>query len=182
MQGQAPLEELSCIAVLPATATAGKDDTLVYTEAQSLEEGAEYATVILNNELQGKPGIKVVNPNQLAALVPEITGGRTGTVTAVGKKLNCGGVLMTTVNRYQQREGTEYSADAPASVEFTMVLRYSKNGNVLWTTDYREKQESFLSNILSFSKAKKRGFKWVSAEQLMEQGIKQRLSECPYLK
>ncbi len=181
MQGQVPLE-LSCIAVLPATASAGDDNTLVYAEAQSLEEGAEHATAVLKNELQGKPGVQVINSNQLAALGPEITGGRTGTVTAIGKKLNCGGVLITTVNQYQRREGTEYSVDSPASVEFSMVLRYSKNGIVLWTTDFREKQQSFLSNIFTFSKAKKRGFKWVSAEQLLEQGIKQRLSECPYLK
>jgi hypothetical protein len=91
-------------------------------------------------------------------------------------------VLLTTVRRYQQREGTEYAADSPASVNFSMALRRTDNGNVLWSTEYREKQQSFLSNIFSFTKAKDRGFKWVSVEQLMTQGIKERLAQCPYLK
>lgn len=181
LQVQAPVEPLSCIAVLPATTSVGKDETIVYAEAQSLEKGASYATAVITSELQGNPKVRILTSGQMASLVPEISGGISGTVSALGQRLNCEGVLLTTVRRYQQREGTEYSADSPASVDFFMVLRHSDNGNILWSADFREKQESFLSNIFSFTKAKNRGFKWVSVEQLMEQGIQQRLSECPYL-
>jgi hypothetical protein len=181
-QVQAPLQPLSCIAVLPASTSVGKDETIIYAEAQSLEKGAVYATDVIKRELKGNPRVRILSSNQLESLVPEISGGVSGTVAALGQKLNCDGVLMTTVRSYKQREGTEYSADSPASVDFFMVLRHSDNGNVLWSADFREKQESFLSNIFSFTKARKRGFKWVSVEQLMEQGIKERLGECPYLK
>lgn len=182
-QVQAPFEPLSCIAVLPAatSASAGNDDTLDYTEAQSLEEGATYADEIMQQELTGNPRIRILNANQVATLAPEIDGGMTGTLAAIGQKLNCDGVLQTTVRRYQQREGTEYAVDAPAAVDFAMVLRHAGTGHVLWSTDFREEQQSLLSNIFSFSKAKSRGFKWVTVEQLMEQGMKQRLDECPYL-
>ncbi len=177
----APVEPLSCIVVLPAGTSVGNDDTIDYTEAQSLEEGATYATDVMRRELQGNPRVRILNANQVATLAPEIDGGMVGTVAAIGQKLNCDGVLQTTVRRYQQREGTKYAVDEPASVDFSMVLRHAGTGHVLWSTDFREEQQSLLSNIFSFSKAKSRGFKWVTVEQLMEQGIKQRLDECPYL-
>lgn len=181
-QVQAPVESLSCIAVLPARTSVNQDKTIVYSEAQSLEQGATYATGLMKDKLKGNPKVRLLTPTQVAALVPEISGGVSGTVAALGQKLHCDGVLLTTVRRFTQREGTEYSADSPAAVDFNMVLRDSGNGNVLWSADFREKQESFLSNIFSFSKAKSRGFQWITVEELMEQGIKERLDECPYLR
>ena len=53
---------------------------------------------------------------------------------------------------------------------------------MLWTADFRETQESLLDNILTYNKAQSRGFKWVTVEQLVEQGVKDRLATCPYLK
>jgi hypothetical protein len=179
---QAPIKPLSCIAVLPASTSVNQDETINYAKAQSLEEGAAYATEVISQELQGNPKVLMVSPSQVHSLVSQVTGGVSGTVAALGQKLKCDAVLLTTVSRFQQREGTDYSADSPASVNFSMVLRHSKHGNILWSADFREEQESFLSNIFSFSKAKSRGFKWVTAEQLMEQGIKERLEDCPYLK
>lgn len=181
-QVHAPIEPLSCIAVLPARTSVDLDETVVYAEAQALEQGAGYATEIMKRELKANHKVHFLSSSQVAELAPEISGGISGTVAALGKKLNCDGVLLTTVRRYTQREGTEYSAESPASVDFFMVLRDSGNGSVLWTAEFREKQQSFLSNIFSFSKAKSRGFKWITVEELMEQGIKERLDDCLYLK
>jgi hypothetical protein len=180
-QDPAALVPLSCIAVLPAGTSVSEEEVIDFDEAQSLEKGAAYATEVIRNELKDNPEVRVLSSNEVAFLVPEISGGQIGTVIALGQKLNCDGVLLTTVRRYKQREGTEYAADSPASVNFSMVLRHSSNGNVLWSADFREKQQSFLSNIFSFTRAKERGFKWVSVEKLMEQGITKRLNECPYL-
>lgn len=178
---QAPIQPLSCIAVLPAGTSVDKDETIGYAKAQSLEEGAAYATDVLDRELRGNPKVRIISSYQLDSLVSDVSGGRSGTVAALGQKLKCDGVLLTTVSRYQQREGTDYSADSPAAVDFSMVLRHSEKGNILWSADYREEQESLLSNIFTFGKAQKRGFKWVTVEQLMDQGIKERLGDCPYL-
>lgn len=179
---QATLKNISCMAVLPVSSSVDQDDTIGYKEARSLEKGEAYADQVLQRELQGNPKVHFFTSGQLATLVPEISGGIIGTDAALGQKLHCDTVLMTTLRRYKQREGTEYSVDAPAAVDFSMVLRDTTNGKLLWYADVREKQESFLENIFSFSKAKKRGFKWISVEQLLEQGIKEKLAECPYLK
>ncbi len=172
---------LSCIAVLPAYTSVVKDETIDYEKAQALETGAAFATDVMQQQLEGKPRVRIVSAHQLDAYGPEIRGGISGTVAALGQNLDCDGVLLTTVLQYRQRQGTEYSVDAPAAVDFSMVLRRSTDGNILWSADFREEQQSVLSNILTFSKAKSRDFKWVKVEQLMEEGIKDRLAACPYL-
>ncbi len=177
----ANLVPLSCIAVLPASTSVVKDETIDYEKAQALEKGAAYATEVMQQQLQGKPRVLIVGAPQLAAYGPDISGGISGTVAALGQKLDCDGVLLTTVLQYRQRQGTEYSVDAPAAVDFHIVLRHSTDGNILWSTDFREEQQSVLSNIFTFGKAQSRGFKWVTVEQLMEEGMKDRLKDCPYL-
>lgn len=180
-QVQAPLEPLSCIAVLPAGTSVDKDDTIGYEKARSLEKGADFATEIMARELGGNPKVRMLSSGQVASLVPEVSGGLSGTVSAIGKKVDCDGVLLTTVRRFKQREGTEYASEEPASADLHMALMHSRTGAVLWAADFRETQESFLDNILSYDKMQSRGFKWVSVEQLVEQGIKERLATCPYL-
>lgn len=175
------MEPLSCIIVLPASTSVDKDDTINFEEAQSLEKGAAFSTTVITQELDGNPKVRIVNNNQVSTLIPEISGGLSGTVSALGKKLNCDAVLITTVRRFKQRIGSDYASDSPASADLNMVLRHSGSGAVLWSADFRETQESFLKNIFSYDKMKSRGFKWITVEQLVEQGIKERLANCPYL-
>lgn len=174
------IEPVTCIAVLPATSS-GKEKTIDYADAQALENGAGQATRVLNNELKGNSKIRILSFSQVSSFSPEFTGGEQSLFTAIRQKTHCEGILLTTVRRYRQRQGTEYSADSPASVDLSMVLKHAETGAVLWSADYTEEQESLLNNLFTFNKAQKRGFKWISVEQLMEQGIKERLAECPYL-
>lgn len=179
--GNAPasLQPLTCIAVLPAGTSADKEETLSYDDARFLETGATFATTVLARELSGHAAVRILGSGQVA---PAISGGLSGMVAEIGKKVNCQGVLLTTVRRFKQRVGTEYASEEPASVDLSMVLVHAETGAVLWTADVRETQESFFDNILSFDKVQRRGLKWVTAEQLLEQGMAERLAACPYLK
>ena len=177
----APIEPLACIVVLPVGTSVDRDKIINFAKAQSLEKGAAYATGVLTRELGNNPKVHLLTSQQLSKLVPEISGGLSGTISALGRKIHCDGVLITTIRRFRQRKGSEYAADAPASVIFNMVLRNPETGKVLWTADYRETQSSFLSNIFSFAKVRKRGLKWMSAEQLLDQAISERLAKCRYL-
>jgi hypothetical protein len=178
---QAPIQPLSCIAVLPAITSVDSDNTIGYEAARALEKGAAFATSVMSAELIGNDKVRVLNSAQVSELVPEVSGGISGTIAALGKKVNCDGVLVTVVQRFKQRVGTELAVEAPASAKFHMILRHSESGAVLWTADFKETQQSYLSNIFSFGKAKKRGFKWISVEDLVKQGIVEKLGECPYL-
>lgn len=181
-EAQAPLQPLSCIAVIPAVTSVDKDDTISYEEARHLEKGAAHATSFMADQLSGNSKVRLINSAEMSHAVKEVSGGLSGTITALGKAVNCEGVLITTIRRYVQRDGTELAVDAPASADFKMVLRHAPTGTMLWSADFQETQEPLLSNIFSYSKMQKRGFHWVTAEELLEYGLKQRLDECPYLK
>ena len=179
---QAPIQPLSCIAVLPAVTSVDKDDTISYEDARLLEKGAAHATSYMADELSRNPKVRLINSAQMSQAVKEVSGGLSGTIAALGEKMNCDGVLITTIRRYVQRDGTQLAVDTPASADFMMVLRHAPTGTMLWTADFQETQEPLLSNIFSYNKMQKRGFHWVTAEELLEQGIKLRLDDCPYLK
>ncbi|BCL61138.1 hypothetical protein DGMP_18310 [Desulfomarina profundi] len=102
---QVPLEPLRCIVILPAGTTVGKNDTVTFNNARDLERGAKLATEIIARELSDNPQVRVLTANQVSNLVSEISGGISGTVAALGKKINCDAVLTTTVARFKQREG-----------------------------------------------------------------------------
>jgi len=179
---QAPIQPLSCIAVIPAVTSVDKDDTISYEDARLLEKGAAHATSYMADQLSGNPKVRLINSAEMSHAVKEVSGGVSGTIAALGEKMNCEGVLITTIRRYVQRDGTELAVDAPASADFKMVLRHAPTGTMLWSADFQETQEPLLSNIFSYNKMQKRGFHWVTAEELLEQGLKQRLDDCPYLK
>ena len=45
---------------------------------------------------------------------------------------------------------------------------------------FDERQQSVMENLLSLGKASSRGFSWITAEQLMREGLKERLDQCGY--
>lgn len=175
------IEPISCMVVLPVRTSVDEGDTVQYKEANNLKQGAMFADSILVRELAGNTKVRIIKGSQLSSLVSGVSGGVAGTVAEVGEQLNCEAVLLTTMRRFKQREGGEMAVDAPASASFDMRLIRVKDKNVIWAADFNETQESLLSNIFSFGKAQSRGFKWITVEDLVAQGIKERLAECPYL-
>jgi hypothetical protein len=170
------LRPLTCIAVMPVTVV-GED---VDSSLQDLQKGADFATGVMATMLAEKNNTDMVSSSQAEWLSPEIIHGRSGAITAIGEQTGCEGVLLTHLQRYNERVGSDYSVDSPASVSFKMALFYAPTGAVLWTADFRETQESFLSNIFS-SKMGKRGFRWITVDELLRQGLEERLDGCPYL-
>lgn len=176
-----PLEPLNCIAVLPAITSVNQDDSVEYHQAKSLDSGAAFVSQILQAELAGHPKVLLVSASQLDNLVPEVAGGLSGMISSIGEKLNCEAVLVTTVHRFEQRQGSEYAVEAAASAEVDLVLWHAAKKTVLWSADFKETQEALFNNLFSYNKMLSRGFKWLTVEQLIEEGVKERLGQCPYL-
>ncbi|MBU3984426.1 MAG: hypothetical protein KJ985_13395 [Proteobacteria bacterium] len=107
--------------------------------------------------------------------------GRVAQMKALGAKLDSNAVLDITVTRFHERDGSDLSVNSPASAAFQMVLTHVDSGMVLWAASFDETQEALSSNLLSLGKARNRGFKWITVEELVSQGVKERLADCPYL-
>lgn len=177
-----PLESLSSLVVLPSEVSSGKSGRQ-NDENISLRKGADFVDLTMVELMNDYRTVRALSAHQVAALMDEDNAeGATDVIGHLGKILHCDAVMQITVHRYRQRVGGELAAESPASASFQMRLVDVKTRAVLWSSDFDETQESLLSNILSFNKAQSRGFKWISVETMVSQGLKERIARCPYLK
>ena len=170
-----------CILVLPVETTVNKDASMSYSDAAVLESGAEFMDSVLAEELIGRNNVRVLSERQLTSPIPSDSAAQLTLIRNIGSQLKCGAVLITSLIDYRQRQGGSYGAESPASAAFAMKLVNTRDGRVLWQSMFRETQQSLMSNLLSFSRAESRGFKWITVENLVRQGIVEKIEECPYL-
>jgi hypothetical protein len=173
--------KLTCLIVLPTETPVDIERRMDSAEVKNLQKGAFFIDSVIAEELKNFKGPRLFNAAQLQGLITEIYGSKTGMIKGIGKELKCDAILMTTIKRFHQREGGDFAADFPASAAFAMDLIRVDDGKVLWSGSFDETQESLLSNLFTFGKAQSRGFKWVTVEDLVRQGVHERLSACPYL-
>ncbi len=175
------VENLTCLVVMPTRTTVATTRDMKYANAEVLEKGASFIDSVIADELNGSQVSRIIAAEQIAGMPTEVSGGNMGMLKAIGGKLNCNAILVTTVQHFKQRVGGEYAVDSPASVAFEMRLVDVNTGSVFWSSTFSETQESLLNNLFTFSKAQSRGFKWITVEELVRQGVHERLSQCPYL-
>ena len=175
------VRKLACLIVLPTETPIGTERKMSFAEAKSLEKGALFLDSAIAGELKDFKGARFLSASKMESFKSDRPGSRLGMIKSIGRELKCDMVLMAMINRYHQREGGEYAADNPASAAFTIELVRVDDGQVMWKGTFDETQESLLANLLSFGKAQSRGFKWVDVEELVRQGVHERLSACPYL-
>ena len=172
--GERVLRPLSCVAVLPARMGEDEDVSRAGGVEQNVRLGAQFADTVLRRELGGEAKVRFAAGDAIGNL--------STTLADAAASTGCDAVMVTSVYRFRQRQGTDLAIDEPASASFDFRIYDPASMHVLWAADYSETQEPVLGNLLTFGKAAKRGFKWVTVEDLMEQGLKTRIEECPYLK
>ena len=176
----AELPQLSCVAVLPTVVPVSASKKLSTDNRKALDEGASYIDSQLLIGIGAKPTFKMLADNRVDALLNNPWGGRIEQLQTIGKATGCGAILETSISRYQQRVGNEMSAEIPAAAAFSMELIAVQSGTVIWSTSYDETQQALFDNILSFSTAERRGFKWLSVEELINDALERRMAEFPY--
>lgn len=172
-------EAVNCVAVLPTRALSDENGN---TQSVTLRRGAALIDTLMAREIGANTNVRILRPEEMDSLYIGEGSGLVAVIRSVSQMTGCDAVMITTVRRFKQREGGEYAADAPASASFDLRIVDAKSKNVLWATDFDETQQSLFSNIFSFGKAQSRGFKWITVEELVSQGVKERLADCPYLK
>lgn len=170
---------LSCAAVLPAVPAVERDQQPRAAKAQALTEG----TAVLNQQLRDYFGKRTDIRLISAAEAGDAGGPRTSlaAVKAAAEKVGCNALLETTLQRYKERLGGEYTAKEPAAVGFSYRLLALPDGTVLCRGSFDEEQEPLMNNLLKFRQSAENGFTWVTAERLLEQGLHERLDSCVFL-
>jgi len=159
----APDVAITCIAVMPVQPSVEFEDITTPAEKKTLKDGGQIMNGLLKQYLTGKVNARYVTEGQ-------------GNV-----KESCNAVLETTLSQYVDRVGGAYGVKEPAAVTFTYRLYEASNGKVLCHGRFDEKQQSVMENLLTLPKAKSRGLTWLTAEELLRDGLQERLGQCSYL-
>ena len=97
----------------------------------------------------------------------------------IGRELGADAVLTGSVYKFQQRAGSDFAADSPASVGLDIDLIDTKTGQIIWQARFDETQEYLTNNFMKIVTFFKRGGKWVTAEKLAAQGLENALEGSP---
>lgn len=174
-----PEEEIQAvknILVLPAQATT--------ENKEPVDEQLEKGVMVMNRDLmtyfEGKKYARFVAADESAKQMPG--GNRLTLIQNLGRKFNSGAVLLCSMSRYIERIGTKYASESPASVAFECKLVEVETGRALCFLSFDETQQALSENLLSLPGVARRGLKWLTAEQLLNDGLTKKLDTCPYLK
>jgi hypothetical protein len=95
----------------------------------------------------------------------------------IGELVYADAVLTGRMLRFRERVGGDIGVQSPASVAFTLELIDVQRGDVVWSTRFDETQKGLSENILSIGDIRERGLRWLTAEQLAQDGIRKIINQ-----
>ncbi len=187
--GTSPAPELpsfavTCVGVLPAVAAVNHDKTVAVAaaeEAKQTEAGLFFMDDLLKKYFGNREDVRLVSDGQISGMDKNLPAQPLERARVIADRLSCNAVLETTLRRYRDRVGGQYTADEPASVSFGYRLIAIPEGNVLCRGAFDETQQSVMENLFNIRTGSDNAFSWLTARQLMEQGLAERLEDCSYL-
>ncbi len=172
---------VTCIGVLPVATADNFDEIVPAAEKKQLQNGVHILNELLKKQFISRSDVRLVTDGQISGMGENLPAQPLARARMIADRLSCNTVLETTLRRYKDRVGGQYTAKNPASVAFDFRLIAIPEGVVLCSGTFDEVQQSVMENLYNFKSATERGFTWVTAEQLMREGLRARFSECPYL-
>jgi hypothetical protein len=116
------LATINSIGVLPAH-TLTRQPSKVEAEAMAeLNAGTETINSLLADYFQGFQDVSLISQSELEGLSSTESGKSLYLAMEAGQQLHYDAVLITSVERYQSRDGSEYAIITPASVSFSLKL------------------------------------------------------------
>ncbi len=144
-----------------------------YAEPAPPPVAAEKLAELFYLKLNAREGIVVVPPRNVRGAMPALLAAAVSRaqLRELGKRLDVGAVLEGTVEVYKERRGSVIGLDRPedaAEVGFTVRLVSVKDGELLWTGDYYERQRPMIEDIAGFFE---RGARYLTVEQLADSAV-----------
>jgi hypothetical protein len=171
------------IAVLPPTMSAAAPAANVPFGAApvartSEKEAPESLARFVHAALAALPDWQVVSESEVReAVMSGPSGSEEARLKRVGEIVYADAVMMARVQRYRERVGDEWGAKSPASVAFLLDLVDVRRGDIIWTARFDETQKSLSESIFSLGDIGQRGVRWLSADQLAQEGVKKAIGQ-----
>lgn len=97
----------------------------------------------------------------------------------VGSELGAEGVVAGYLYRFRERKGVAYAVEQPASVAFEIHLLRVSDGALVWKGIFDKTQSSLMEDLFQFSSFYRGKGRWVTAEELTDEGLEQVLKTFP---
>ncbi len=169
------------VAVLPFTVThptVGQERG--YATPAPSPTAAEKLAELFYLKLNAREGVSVIPPNEVRkemATVPAVPS--RVWLREIGERLGVGAVLEGAVEVYKERKGSAIGLERPqdaAEVGFVVRLLSSKDGAVLWTGEYYERQRPLTEDLSGFLE---RGARYLTVEELANSAVDHVLVKFP---
>jgi len=98
---------------------------------------------------------------------------------ATGKALEADAVLMGHLYRFQDRMGSRYAIESPASVAFDLYMIRVSSGQTLWSGYFDETQRALSEDLFRMNDFFRRGGAWITAQEMALTGLKDVLKTFP---
>jgi hypothetical protein len=99
----------------------------------------------------------------------------------VGSELGAEGIVVGFVYRFRERKGVSYAVEKPASVAFDLHLLRVDDGALIWRGAFDRTQRSLMEDLFQIPSFFRERGRWVTAEELAEEGMEQVLKTFPGL-
>jgi len=132
-------------------------------------------------------GYTVIPPQEVGGVYRRVSAASLGEapleiLKKVGKEIGADGIIAGHLFCYRERKGFDYSAEKPASVTFCVHLIRVSDGVSVWKGVFDKTQSSLMENILELLPFIRGGGKWMTAEELSREGMREILKGFPDVK
>ena len=166
------LESIKSILILSVQTSSEKKET----DHTQLEAGVMSMNRALISYFEEKSYAKLLT--DFDKLTDEMPGGnRLSLIQKIGRKYDSDAVLICNISRYVERIGKKYAIESPASVAFDCKLIEVETGRAACFFNFDETQQALTDNLLAASLR----LKWLTADELLNEGLNKKLSACPYV-
>lgn len=181
-----PIPGIKSIAVLPMDravsrpgqekATCALSDTTVFDTNNIPPEASSRLSEVLVGLLKDDPIFKPMPEGECigflnAFLKADIKASQLRLIQSFGRELGVDAVLYGKLYRFEDRIGSSYSVQKPASVAFSLHLIRVSDGAILWQYTFDETQKPLTENLLNTKLYRESGLKWLTADELANYGI-----------
>ena len=160
----------------------------VFTTGKINKGAADMLTEHLSMLLNQRKDIQLIPSSYAQGVMSDLLAGSKKEINEkdlaieTGRTLHADAVIVGFLYRFQDRIGTEYSVDLPASVAFDIHLIRVKDGRVLWSGHFDETQRPLSDNLFKLGTFLQRKARWITAKEMAISGLENMLKTFPNLK
>ncbi len=176
-------QTVGTIAVLPAGVMSDSGEAPPTPQMRkAMADGVAALDQVVAEALSANPKVHLLSAEEVDVHSKNYNASPMAQALAIGKEVGAEAVMVWGLSRYRERQGGDYSAQSPASVAFQYRLLHTATGRTLCSASFAETQKAGTENLLTLNTMAKRGFKWVEAPVLLQEGVGKKLPECGYLR